>query len=391
MMSTTVTAGGVQNCISDEAAMFPRMGWVYLHGCPAQPLPMLADEVDPDAFGLTLTANGTRLGEFRFAELAAELASLRGGGLSCWLVVHHLLGNSPELVARLAEIAGAGRTIVWIHDFFTICANWVLMRNDVAFCSAPPPSSVACSICCYGEERRTHLERMQAFFDAVIPEVLGPSRIALDFWRDRSSLPHSSATVVAPCRVVLGSSPDFAAIGADDRPLRVAFIGSTTYLKGWPVFDELARRHRGDSRYLFYELNARRRSELPYVQHIKVDVGPTNRMGMVEAISEAQIDVVILWSLCMETFSFTAHEAIAAGAAIVTRKGAGNIFAATSAIAPRQVWALHKEQDLFDSFETGSIRDLAMGDNRRRGTLVFGGHTADHLLLAGQPCEADNV
>src|SRR5207237_1110205 len=144
--------------------------------------------------------------------------------------------------------------------------SWVLMRNDAAFCSAPHPSSAACGICCYGEERRAHLQRMQAFFNAVVPVVLGPSRIALDFWRGRSNLRHASTTIMPPCRVVLGSRPDPEAIGRDDRHLRVAFIGSTTYLKGWHVFDELAQRHRGDSRYQFYELSARRRSELPHVQ-----------------------------------------------------------------------------------------------------------------------------
>lgn len=387
-----ISAGGVQNCIGDEAAMFPQKGWLYLHGCPAQPLPMLADEVDGDAFRLVLTINGARVGgEFRFSDVTEELAALRRHGGALWLVVHHLLGHAPKLVTDLGKLAGPGRTIVWIHDFFTLCPNWVLLRNDVEFCYAPPVASTACEVCCYGEERRTHHDRMRAFFDAVAPIVLSPSRLALDFWRDHSKLRYATAAIVPPCQVILGSRLEVRDVAGNEQPLRVAFVGSATYLKGWHVFDELARRHRGDLRYAFHELNARRRSHLPDVRHILVDVGPQDRLGMVNALRAAGIDVVVLWSLCNETFSFTAHEAIAAGAAIITRQGAGNIVAAASTIAPRQVRVLETEEELFETFASGRVRDLAAAENRRRGTLVFGGHTADFLLLADQPVAVNDV
>jgi hypothetical protein len=102
-----IVAGGVQNCISNEASIFAKMGWFYLHACPAQPLPNLADEIPADSFNLILTANGRRVaGEFRFSDLTGELAASRRGGLRPWLVVHHLLGHAPELVATMSRAAG---------------------------------------------------------------------------------------------------------------------------------------------------------------------------------------------------------------------------------------------------------------------------------------------
>jgi hypothetical protein len=234
---------------------------------------------------------------------------------------------------------------------------------------------------------------MHAFFDAVEPIVLSPSRLALDFWCEHSRLRHTTATVVPPCEIVVGNRLDSATNGAvgKDRTLRVAFVGSATYLKGWQVFEELARRHRGDSRYEFYELNVLGRSKFAHVHHVMVDVSPKDRLGMVNALLENRIDIVLLWSLCSETFSFTTHEAIAAGVAIITRQGAGNIVAAASAIAPKQVWILEKEEDLFAKFASGCVRDLAAAENRRRGTLVFGGHTADYLRAAEQVVMASDV
>jgi len=386
-------AGGVQNCIGNEAAIFAEMGWLYLHACPAQPLPNLAEKVAGASFNLILTANGRRVaGELQFSDLADELAALRRKGSRLWLVVHHLLGHAPELVAEMGRLVGPGRTIVWIHDYFTLCPNWVLLRNDVEFCHAPPVSSTACEICCYGEERRIHLNRMRAFFDALEPIVLSPSRLALDFWREHSRLRHATAAVVPPCEVGFGAHPRSVATGdKGEGPHRIAFIGSATYLKGWQVFEELARLHRGDPRYEFYELNARRRSKFAHVRHVLVDVGPKDRLGMVTALIENQIDIVLLWSLCSETFSFTTHEAIAAGAAIITRQGAGNIAAAASAIAPEQVWILENEEELFVKFASGCVRDLAAANNRQRGTLTFGGHTADYLRLAAQSALVNDV
>jgi hypothetical protein len=385
--------GGVQNCIGKEEATFAERGWLYLHACPAQPLPMLADELEADAFSLILTANGRRLpDEFRFSDFAAELAALRAGGATLWLVVHHLLGHSPELVAELGRIVGPGQTVVWIHDFFTLCSNWVLMRNDVEFCHAPPVSSAACEICCYGAERRTHADRIQALFHAIAPIVLSPSHFALDFWRAHSRMRYTTAAVVPPCQLVPGDHLKAMDVGGrDGLALRVAFVGSATYLKGWQRFEELASRHRGDPRYAFHEFNSNRRSKQPHVRHVRVDVSPQDRMGMVNALVDMRIDVVVLWSLCNETFSFTLHEALAAGAAVITRQGAGNISAAASTIAPRQVWMLEKEEDLFATFASGRVRDLAASENRRRGILVFGDHTADYLRQTDQAVVVGNV
>jgi len=48
-------------------------------------------------------------------------------------------------------------------------------------------------------------------------------------------------------------------------------------------------------------------------------------MAMVESLRWNQIDVVVLWSNVAETFSFTLHEALAAGCYILTNPKSGNI------------------------------------------------------------------
>ena len=52
-------------------------------------------------------------------------------------VVHHLMGHIPELILDLLRVTGAQRPVAWVHDFFTLCPSYTLMRNDVAFCGGP--------------------------------------------------------------------------------------------------------------------------------------------------------------------------------------------------------------------------------------------------------------
>ena len=69
--------------------------------------------------------------------------------------------------------------------------------DDLAFCGGPPETSSACMICAHGAGRQRHLTRLRAFFAAVSPVVLAPSRLALDFWKSRHLIDGSMAGDIA--------------------------------------------------------------------------------------------------------------------------------------------------------------------------------------------------
>src|SRR5205823_5958245 len=190
-------------------------------------------------FLFSLRLNGEKHGYVRCGDLVRALARLRAKGVSLHWVVHHLMGHSPPAVRELVQACGSGETIFWIHDFFTCCPNYELMRNDIVFCGIPAPDSQACGICCYGEERHEHLRQIQQLFAELRPVVFAPSEPALALWRDRSRLPHSGSRVVPLCELVFGGP----VAPAPQRALRVAFLGTRNFIKGWTVFAELANRH----------------------------------------------------------------------------------------------------------------------------------------------------
>jgi hypothetical protein len=373
--------GGVQNLIGDEQRVFTRAGWSYLHVSPAVPLPLLADPTPADRFNVVLRLDGKLIGVARFIDLVSLVADMAATKLRIELVVHQFLGHVPELILELAKASRAPRPIVWAHDFFTLCPSYALMRNDIAFCHAPAPESTACQICSYGGERMSHLARMRDFFRATRPTLLAPSAIALELWRSRGDLPCAEAYVVPLARLRPIDSDNRPLDRYADRALRVAHLGARVFHKGWPVFEELALRFASDGRYVFFQLGASEGPPLSsHITQVPVRVDAEHRDAMARAVSETQIDVVVSWSLCFETFSFTTHEALAGGAFVVARVNAGNIWPTVLANAPEQGIPIVSEEELFALFGSDSLEAKVAAISRQRGTLSAGGGTAEWLL-----------
>jgi len=79
----------------------------------------------------------------------------------------------------------------------------------------------------------------------------------------------------------------------------------------------------------------------------------------------AEIDAVLIWPLCQETFSLVAYEAVAAGCAVITGSDSGNVAAFVRETGCGRV--LDNELALTDAFKTGEIAELSRA--RRRPML----------------------
>jgi hypothetical protein len=376
-----IVAGGVETCVSDEERALRGKGWAYLHFCPVQPLPSLAEPVPADKFLVWVRLNGERVGAVSLNDLAAELGRGRFGGRRRLMVLHHLLGSCPELIAEVARAFGPHETIAWVHDFFTLCPSYALMRNNVAFCGAPESDSQACGICVYGgAERKRHLERMGRLFDELRPTVLAPSETALKFWLGHGHLAHQKTKAMPHGTLAMGTAM-LPAANPGQPHLRVGFVGYPSYHKGWHVFERLAIRHEEDPRYSFFHFASAPAAEFSNVIYVEVVMDRARRDFMVEAVAAHAIDVVVNWSLCYETFSFTAHESVAGGAFVLAPTWAGNIVPAISQEGIEQGLGLETEQELFDLFASGDVFDVVK--RRRHGKFVPLAGTAAYLEIAG--------
>ena len=362
----TRSCGGMQICIQREVAAMRGLGFDSLHVHPCAPFPTVRHAHERLPLGVVL--NGTSIGTWQAADIAAALRSVHGRTPST-LAIHSLVGHEAgETAALIAALDPADRTW-WIHDFAALCAGVHLMRNDIVDCGAPPPASGACGICVHEPRRALQSHAHRALHERFAFRVAAPSAGALDLWR-RAGHPFTEA-IVLPHVWLKGRARRRP---AHARPTHVAFAGAQALHKGWPAFLDLARARQDDPRYAFHTFGAAASAHLDCPHHA-VRVSAERPSAMVEALETEAVDIVVLWSLCQETFSLAAMEALAAGAVIVTNPDSGNIAAIVRETGLGVV--LPDEAALLAWFESGEASRFAGATVPAPRALAFSALTAD--------------
>ncbi|MBD3676952.1 MAG: hypothetical protein HUJ27_00950 [Rhodobacteraceae bacterium] len=372
-------SAGVQLCIAHEARQATARGIAYLNLHPLRPLPCFARPQED--LGLRLVLNGTEIGSGSLSQVSELIAGLVRNCAALDTVIHSLLGHSPEGIARLIRRVSGRSCLFWLHDFLSICPGYALLRNDLAFCGAPDSSASACLVCRYGAERASHRRRIARFFDEVIVRVAAPSDFARDLWLARGNLPDAGLEVVPLVHLRRGATSGARAAGCE---VRIGYLGAATIQKGWPEFRDLAAEFARDGRYSFHQFGPE--TAEPGIRSHRVDVARGGHDGMVAALTREGIDLVLNWPAGPETFSFTAHEVLAAGAGLITNPWSGNVAALVGATGRGLV--LEDVAGLRRLFAGGDLSDAATAARRHASRrprfemgdlslpLLFGGATA---------------
>ena len=357
--------GGIQACEQEEQARLNEAGYAYIFVNPYQPLPTLSS-VDSRGWLCDVSVDGKLAGTLAGDDVLSVVARQLSGSEN-YLQVHSLLGHDPSWIETLSTSVRFVASYFWVHDFFTVCPSFNLLRNDVSFCDAPPVESNSCSLCTYGDERRRHLVRIHSLFKRVPFTVLAPSRSALALWRAKAALPHLQARSV-PHRTLVPIGPERVATGSrSGGPVRVAFLGLPAPHKGWFIFKDLVKALQRDERYEFFHLGLAPDASLA-VTHVPVRSSRDAPDAMQAAIRKWGIDIALILSVSPETFCFTAHEACAGGSSVFAFECSGNVADMVRETGAGKVFGGYA--DLLKSFRDGAAARDALG-RRRPGTTSF--------------------
>ena len=303
--------------IADEQRKFGGDRAVYLYLSPTQPRPDLAPN-GPEPIAFEIVLDGALRGVATAGAVGLALAALAAGPLAALprlLAVHALAGHRPEAIASLAASLRPRHAFFWLHDHAVACGNPLLLRNDIAFCHAPPPASMACRVCVHGPARPAHLARVRALFDAVRFHVVAPSAEALALFRQATDLPAEGLLVHPHLRLVpAGAAPPPA---RPDGKVRVAFAGPATVANGWPRFADLVARAGEDAAFMQFGGEAELHP-LPGVTPVVAARATNKPFAMMRAMAEHHIDFLLALAAWPEPFPTAAFEARAAGAEILT-------------------------------------------------------------------------
>jgi glycosyltransferase involved in cell wall biosynthesis len=359
--------GGVQLKIADQQREMNDKGLSYLHLSPFKARTTLDFSNKPGVMNLNL--DGQFVGYIDDETLLSAFKSLAEAGTLKEIVIHHLMGWKLNYVEQLLTLAKNVPVRFWLHDFFSVCPNYTLLRNDREYCHAPEPYSNACQLCIYGTIRPLHYQAFSDLFRQFPIHVVAPSEFALEFWREKFPLVANEGYVV-PNAILewQGRLQDT----CENRPLRIAFVGYPVLHKGWQAWLRLSNQFGKDSRYKFFHFSSDWQPS-PNFEKVSVKVTQKNRSAMIDVLSNKKIDIAFLWSICPETFSFTLYEALAAGCYIVTNSASGNI---QDTILRNPQWGkiYASEIELLEAFEEGCILQDFKHFNesdRRTGRLIL--------------------
>ncbi len=370
--------GGTQIFIADEENKFVGNRFLYIHISPAVARLTLSPPGMPER--LQVVVDGALLGVTSYEVLAAAIRQIPvHRPENRVFVVHSLLGHDTEGLTSVAKAFGAANSFFWVHDFSSLCEGYNLLRNDIAFCEAPPVSSMACRVCIYGQERALHLRRIRELFDRVRFHVVAPSRSALDIWLRGTDLPHLDARVHAHCRLDSAADEEALPVRPDSAgPARVAFIGQPGFHKGYPFFLEIVARSHGSNNYKFYHFGAVESLAPVYgVTTVPASVTRGNPRAMTQALRQHDIDLVLVLSPWPETFSYVTFEAFAAGADVVAFVDGGNVASAVRSLQRGIVFA--DETAIFEAFKNGQVAAYVARQReagKSRALLEYRGTTA---------------
>ena len=339
----TQAVGGVEIKILDEQRTFNEKGINYIHLCPFHiPHQRLVSENEP--LYIRIRCNGEAVGMTDRQILLFVLKKIAAKKVLD-IIIHHTMGLDLILIDRILKEIGGKRGRFWLHDNFSICPCYTLLRNDLAYCGAPDMNSNACLICKHGETRRIQQPAFNRLFSDNDLTIVSPSKYSLRFWKEKTAYKSGSEKVVPHLSLnwIEKETPKTVRKG-----LRIGFLGYPVYWKGWDTWLRLVNIFFDDVRYEFYCFTFWP-STCDKMKWVNVSVTKTNRLGMVTALRDNGIDVAFLWSLCSETFSFTLYEALAAGCYCITCTESGNIQDYLKQDVTRGL-VLEKEEDLFKLF-----------------------------------------
>lgn len=234
----------------------------------------------------------------------------------CTFNLHGKVHSESSAVARIASYAIKKR--YFVHDYSFVCSSYTLLRNDIEYCAAPPPSSNLCKTCIAGSGRSQYLSEHRELLVENQFTVISPSGVAAEIFSQTFS----------PIKIKTRPHLNFSQltkpqkyIPRENKKYRVAFTGHSARHKGWDLFEEFTRHVASRNDFDCFHLG--NGPQVKNVEFIKVDA-IKGGSDMLNALVENEIDVVFQWSLQPETYGLVTAEALAAGCLVITHPGSGN-------------------------------------------------------------------
>lgn len=238
--------------------------------------------------------------------------------------IHHLLYIKLEHIRFLLSSFCNVPIKVYIHDYYNACSNFTLMRNGETYCGGLGLDSEHCAGCQSYNSSLERTTKIHALLDEFSERILfiSPSEAAKKIFCNFYVLYQDKVKVIPHQCFDMRYTGNLGTL-AENSKLRVAFLGRPVIHKGWRQWENLCSYSQKD-KYEFLLFNSYDET-YPNMKTVKIGYTAENMNAMTDALRKNKVDVVLLWALWPETYSYTCFEAFSANAFIITNTISGNI------------------------------------------------------------------
>jgi hypothetical protein len=251
---------------------------------------------------------------FRSALLSKNLQSI---------FLHHVQSWDLEKILKLLVMSRGVPLIYYAHDMYSVCSSSFLFYNNKEYCGAllPSFSNEKCKTCRYGKRLDRHQYLMAKLLQKTDKVIYPSSVVEMGLVKFFANHLHGKEQQVKEhLNFVYKSTKGIAPVL--NRKLNIAYLGSLARHKGEEFFVSLAQDEEMQEHYNLFHIGDGR--AIDNVQQIKYSI-IKNRNAARDLLLEQQIDMVILWSIVPEAYSYTLHEAFCASVPVLSYKDSGNI------------------------------------------------------------------
>lgn len=242
------------------------------------------------------------------------------------LHVHHLLRVFIPDVKIIWDNIKLPITM-FIHDYYTICENYFLLRNKEEFCGGEQVNKKKCESCCFYKKVKKRAEGVRSLLYEYQNRIIAviPSQYAREIWLIAYKEFEDRAFVV-PHLELHGSYKGNMNQLKKRNKVKVAFIGLQAEMKGWEIWKDSIRNMDRHKELEFFYLGTGQ-ERIHEVQNIEVSFQTMGEDAMIKTLRKYEIDCVVLWSIWPETYSLTFFECYASNVFVITNENSGNIAA----------------------------------------------------------------
>ncbi len=320
-----ISLGGTEKVLHEEQAEFAarQISYIQVYACNPD------DNYDKKVYlnqMVCVNVDSVPAGSFSIIQfsLILQILNLIGITHAAGFHLHHLMNLSIPGVKYLINAVQADKLRIFIHDYYTICPQFNLLRNGKDYCNGSSSDTDDCKECEFSEKRKPHLPLLKKFFSNLKADIIVPSAVAADIWK-KSFPEHEDHIRVVPHQITIPAQK-YEKEEPSDRLLRIAYLGYESVNKGLETWWRLTSDNNIKELYDFFHLGASGMN-IPGVQYVPVSFLNEGTDAMVKALRKYQIDIAFLWSVWAETYSFTLHEAFAGNCFVITNRLSGNIAA----------------------------------------------------------------